>query len=208
MSALDYNYIAELVINAQNNDSDAFAELYAATYQKQYHFAYSYLKDEHLAQDALQETYIIAFKELSKLHDPMLLIAWLNQINFRVCYQLYRKQKQYTSEMIDYRKSDAEREGIPTFKRTDFTSSQLVSTGNGPEDIAVQSDSREYIMNQILKLPFTEAQVIILKFYQNLKHDEIADLMDISRSSVKRYLNSGKKHLATVLQQQGGNFFL
>lgn len=83
-----------------------------------------------------------------------------------------------------------------------------VSGGSDPEAIAIQGDSREYIMNQILKLPFTEAQVIILKFYQNLKHDEIADLMDISRSSVKRYLNSGKKHLATVLQQQGGNFFL
>ena len=73
MSALDYNYIAELVVSAQGGDSDAFAELYAATYQKQYHFAYSYLKDEYLAQDALQETYIIALKELTKLQDPMLL---------------------------------------------------------------------------------------------------------------------------------------
>lgn len=209
MSALDYNYIASLVINAQNNDSNAFAELYAATYQKQYHFAYSYLKDEYLAQDALQETYIIAFKELSKLHDPMLLVAWLNQINFRVCYQLYKKQKQYVSEMLDYNGSAACREGISTSASADPTPSQtLLSPDIGPEDMAVRSDSREYIMNQILKLPFTEAQVIILKFYQDLKHDEIADLMDISRSSVNRYLNSGKKHLATVLQQQGGNSFL
>ena len=208
MSALDYNYIAELVVSAQNGDSDAFAELYAATYQKQYHFAYSYLKDEYLAQDALQETYIIALKELSKLHDPMLLIAWLNQINFRVCYQLYRKQKRFDAEMIDYSRPDPDQDKALTSSHTDFTPSHLVSAGDGPEDIAVQGDSREYIMNQILKLSFTEAQVIILKFYQNLKHDEIADLMDISRSSVKRYLNNGKKHLATVLQQQGGGFFL
>lgn len=121
MSALDYNYIADLVVSAQGGDSDAFAELYAATYQKQYHFAYSYLKDEYLAQDALQETYIIAFKELSKLHDPMLLVAWLNQINFRVCYQLYRKQKRYTSEMIDYHRSETECAGISTSVHTDFT---------------------------------------------------------------------------------------
>lgn len=209
MSALDYNYIADLVISAQNKDSNAFAELYAATYQKQYHFAYSYLKDEYLAQDALQETYIIAFKSLSKLQDPMLLTAWLNQINFRICYQLYKKQKQYASEMIDYSGSDGDRESIPASASADLALSQLLlSETNGPEDIAVRSDSREYIMNQILKLPFTEAQVIILKFYQNLKHDEIAELMDISRSSVNRYLNNGKKHLATVFQQQGGNSFL
>ena len=51
MSELDYNYIAGLVEHALTGDSDAFAELYAATYQKQYTFAYCYLKDEFLAQD-------------------------------------------------------------------------------------------------------------------------------------------------------------
>lgn len=86
MVVLDYNYLADLVINAQNGDSDAFAELYAATYQKQYHFAFSYLKDEYLAQDALQETYILALRNLSKLRDPMLLIAWLNQINLSLIH--------------------------------------------------------------------------------------------------------------------------
>ena len=48
MPALDYSYMAELVVNAQGGDSDAFAELYAATYQKQYQFAYSYLKDGNI----------------------------------------------------------------------------------------------------------------------------------------------------------------
>lgn len=102
MVVLDYGYLAELVVNAQNGDSDAFAELYAATYQKQYHFAYSYLKDEYLAQDALQETYILALRNLSKLRDPMLLIAWLNQINFRVCFHMYKKQERYNEELIGF----------------------------------------------------------------------------------------------------------
>ncbi len=203
MAALDYNYMADLVTRAQGGDSDAFAELYAATYQKQYHFAYSYLKDEYLAQDALQETYIIALKDLSKLKDPMLVVAWLNQINFRICFQLHKKQKRYDLEMIEYNDTDSGEKRLDVSPRTDSRS----STRN-PEDMVVKVDSREYIMNQILKLPFTEAQVIILKFYRNLKHDEIAELMDISRSSVKRYLNSGKSHLAKVFQQQGGDFYL
>ena len=67
MSSLDYKYIAQLVLRAQAGDSDAFVELYAVTYQRQYHFAYRYLKDEYLAQDALQETYILALKNLSKV---------------------------------------------------------------------------------------------------------------------------------------------
>lgn len=203
MSALDYNYVADLVVNAQLGDSNAFAELYAATYQRQYHFAYCYLKDEHLAQDALQETYIMALKNISKLKDPMLVIAWLNQINFRVCYQLQKKQQKYDLEMIDYDSIDSESNRLSV--RSAPNSS---SVGSNPEDLVVQVDSQEYIMNQILKLPFTEAQVIILKFYRNLKYHEIAELMDISQSSVKRYLNSGKAHLEKIFQQQGGESYL
>lgn len=205
MPALDYNYLAELVINAQDGDSDAFAELYAATYQKQYQFACSYLKDEYLAQDALQETYIIALKELSKLKDPMLLVAWLNQINFRVCFLLHKKQKRFDTEMYEYHGSDPDEEHRAGDSRVDRFSS---STSDNPEDVVVKVDSREYIMNQILKLPFTEAQVIILRFYRNLKYGEIAKLLEISQSSVKRYLNSGKEHLANILKQQGGEYYI
>lgn len=50
---LDYDYLAKLVEHTQMGDSDAFAELYTATYQKQYRFAYQYTKDSYLAQDIL-----------------------------------------------------------------------------------------------------------------------------------------------------------
>lgn len=191
MEALDYKHIANLVSRAQSGDSNAFAELYAATYQRQYLYAYRYLKDEFLAQDALQETYILALKNLIKLKDPTLVISWLNQINFRVRYNLHKKQQSYNHEMnIDENvllNVDADTEG------TEF--------GSSTEDAVIKIASNEYLMNQILKLPFTESQVIIMKYYQDLKLNEIAQLMDISRSSVKRYLASGREHLAKVLQQ-------
>ena len=40
VAELDYQYIGELVLRAQEGDSDAFAELYVATYQQQYRFSY------------------------------------------------------------------------------------------------------------------------------------------------------------------------
>lgn len=46
MEALDYKHIANLVSRAQSGDSNAFAELYTATYQRQYLYAYRYLKDD------------------------------------------------------------------------------------------------------------------------------------------------------------------
>lgn len=45
---LDYDYLAKLVRKTQTGDSNAFAELYTATYQKQYRFTYQYVKDPYL----------------------------------------------------------------------------------------------------------------------------------------------------------------
>lgn len=190
MNSLDYKYIAQLVIRAQMGDSDAFAELYAATYQRQYLYSLKYLRDEYLAQDALQETYILALKNLTKLKDPTLVISWLNQINFRVCYNMHLKQQRYNQEM---NVTEEDLENV-----TSDVTAQATAT---PEDSVVLVDSRRYLINQILNLPFTESQVILLKYYRNMKLEEIAQLMNISRTSVKRYLKAGRERLAKVLQE-------
>lgn len=91
MAKLDLQYIASLVDAAQAGDSNAFAELYLATYQKQYDFSYQYLKDEHMAHDALQQTYVNALKNLYSLPDSNIFIPWLYQINFKVCFN--KKEK-------------------------------------------------------------------------------------------------------------------
>ena len=80
MKDMNIPYIAGLVIRAQHSDSDAFAELYALTYNKVYNYTRHYLRDDFLAQDAMQEVYILALKNIGKLNDPTVFIAWLNPI--------------------------------------------------------------------------------------------------------------------------------
>ena len=55
MQALDYDYIATLVNRTKQGNSDAFAELYTATYQQQYRFAYRFVRDKYMAQDIIQD---------------------------------------------------------------------------------------------------------------------------------------------------------
>ena len=180
MAELDYNYIAGLVEQARTGDNDAFAELYAATYQKEYAFAYCYLKDEYLAQDALQETYILALKNLTTLKDPKLFVSWLNQINFRVCFGMANKQNRYNAETEAF---------------SDGAADYAVSGGGTPEEQVVNVDSSNYLLQQVMSLPYSESQAIFLHYYKQLKIDEIAYLLETSRSTVKRYIASGKKRL-------------
>ena len=88
----NHKYLAGLVARFKQRDAGAFAELYALTCNKVYNYARQYLKDEYLAQDALQEVYMAAFRNIDKLSDPALFTAWLNRISLHVCYDICQKQ--------------------------------------------------------------------------------------------------------------------
>lgn len=185
MAQLDFLYISSLVNKVKDGDSNAFAELYAATYQKQYRFARQYLKDEFLAQDALQEVYLLAIKNLDKLKDSKVFLSWLNQINFRVCFNMQHKNAQHQSEL----QSDVEMDEL-------LDSS---SYAGDPEVLTSQHLEKEEVFSQILKLPRKESQVIIMRYYNNMKLEDIATAMDCSRSTVKRYIISGRDRLQSSL---------
>ena len=180
---LDYAYLNDLVVKAQRGSSNAFAELYAATYQRQYAYSCRYLKDVHLAQDALQESFIRALRGLGRLQNPDLFIAWLGQINFRVCYKMQEKRLREISS------------GAPQ----DLPGAEAHSGYGLPEDEVLAVDNRKYILRQVMNLPLVESQVILMKYYQSMTLDEIGDTLNISRSTVKRYLRAGKKHLQKTI---------
>ncbi len=180
MADLDHKYISELVLRAQEGDSDSFAELYVTTYQHQYRFSYRYLQDEYLAQDALQETYILALKNLTTLRDPQVFVSWLNQINLRVCFRIHRREKRQDPQQLRYELMHQQ-------------------DTHDPEDRAVKQDYEDRLVREILKLPFSESQAVILRYFRNMKLEEVADMMGISLSSVKRYLESAKLKLRKKL---------
>ena len=98
---------------------------------------------------------------------------------------MQRKQNRYDRELSGYNKEE-----------TDGQKQQP-----NPEEQVIRIDEQEYIMKKILDLPFTESQVIIMKYYQNMKLEDIADVMEVSKSTVKRYLNSGRTKLAQTLKR-------
>jgi RNA polymerase sigma-70 factor (ECF subfamily) len=174
MSGLDMQYIAELVRQAQDNDANAFAELFAATYQKQYAFARGYLQDDFMAQEALQETCVQALKTLYRLREPEMVVVWLNHITLKTCFAIRRKYDSGNAPEIN------------------------------PENRMMQIGGRQYNVRQIMTLPFSEAQTILLKSLCGMKARRIADLLEIRRSAVRRYADSGIRRLRQLSETEGG----
>lgn len=164
-SSLDLHYIADLFEQARKGDSNAFAEFYAATFQKEYAFACSYLKKDYLAKEALRNTYLRALTEIGKISNGDLILAWLTELNIRACFEIQQKHKLYEQSLAGVESED-------------------------PEAIEIMIEGAPYTMRRIFALPFTESQAIILKYVCGMKYREIAALEEISRSEVKRYIRS------------------
>lgn len=186
MADFNHAYIGQLVQKSQNGDSNAFAELYAMTYQHTYNYAVHYLRDTNLAQDALQETYILALRNISGIKEPTLFVAWLNQICFRVCYDMSRKNR------MEYGDNNPE--------LLEFISDEYED--HNPEDLFENKDETARLKEAILSLPFNEQQVVVMRYYNDMKLEEIATAIKCSRSSVKRYLISARERLGDIMRKE------
>lgn len=187
MKDLNISYIAGLVIRAQHSDSDAFAELYALTYNKVYNYTRHYLRDAFLAQDAMQEVYILALKNIGKLNDPTVFTAWLNRICFHVCYDMTKKLRpQNDCQTLNQEILDIVQDPHPD---------------TNPELHYQQKDEYSRLTDALEQLPFNEKQVLIMRYYNDMKLEEIAAAMEISRSSVKRYIASGQEKLKASMRE-------
>ena len=76
----------------------------------------------------------------------------------------------------------------------------LSGSASDSEDPIDRYSRRLEIFDQIKALPERECQAILMKYYHDMKLDEIAFAMGCSKSSVKRYLSRGYEKLRTTLE--------
>ena len=85
--------ITALVRAAQEGDDLAFAELVCAYQDIAVAYATSILRDYHLAEDAAQEAFVEAYRELSALREPAAFAAWFRTIIFKHCDRMTRRKR-------------------------------------------------------------------------------------------------------------------
>lgn len=72
------------------------------------------------------------------------------------------------------------------------------------EDSIADYSDRHELMEQVKSLPGQEQQAILLRYYHEMKLDEIADIMRCSKSTVKRLLTRGYNKLRTTITAAEG----
>src|SRR5258707_11399258 len=85
----------DLVERARRADREAFAVLVHQVSDSLYAVAYRILRDPGLAEDALQNALVLAWRRLPKLREPDRFEAWIHRILVHACYDDSRRSRQW-----------------------------------------------------------------------------------------------------------------
>ncbi|MGL4731888.1 MAG: sigma-70 family RNA polymerase sigma factor [Clostridium sp.] len=174
-----------IVERCKNGDKEAVTELYSAYYNQVYFIALKVLRNKDDALDALQETFIEVFKSIDKLNSVDAFQVWLNRIVISSCSRIIKKNKKL--ELLE----EIEDKSIDTYSYVSIDE----DVSGRPEENLEQMEEKQMILNMIDKLPTKKRIPILLFYYNNLKIEEIAKILDCPEGTVKSRLNSAKAEL-------------
>lgn len=178
-------HVVELVREYQAGHTEAYDRIYSLTYPKVYYWILTMVRDEYEAQDVAQEAYVSIYQNLGKLEDPQAYKKWSNQIIYH-CTLDYLNSKRCKSTQGSDIDSIAESE-IEEEAFTDSGASILAA------------ERRNAVLDAINELNPMLKATVMLRFYDDLKEREIAEIMSVPLGTVKRRLMIAKQQLSGKL---------
>ena len=171
-----------LVHRVLAGDDTAFTTL-MEKYQKQVHATvWRTIKDFHIAEDIVQETFLKAHQKLGTLNDPHRFSAWLNAIATRRCLAWFR-EKRLNSELS---------ENINIAMRCNDPYSGYLA---GEQAKEAGQELREIVKKWLAKLSESERIVVTLHYFDGMPCKDIAAFLDVTKNTIKSRLNRARNRL-------------
>jgi RNA polymerase sigma-70 factor (ECF subfamily) len=180
---------AKCLQRAQLGDEQAYSEL-VATYQTPvYNLCYRMLGSAQEAEDAAQETFWRAYRNLQHFDATRSFPTWLLSIAAHFCIDQQRRRRLPTielDELLDFEEITAD--PSPT-----------------PEKVAVENEDVEKIQQRLAELNPSDRAVLILRYFYEMSEDEICKTLSISKSAVKSRLHRARQHMAEQMMVENNS---
>lgn len=201
--SLEKNSITREVKRLQAGDGTAFENLYNLTAGTAWFTALKIVKNEHDAQDVLQESYMVVLDKINNLENPEQFMSWFNMIVANKAKELLRKNNKYV--FVD-EPENPEVFGIPD----EYDCSDDGGWTINPADITEKKDFQLQIMALIDNLSDDKRTVIMLYYFNELSVKQISESLDISEGTVKSRLFYAKNDLTKgikEIEKKNGKFY-
>lgn len=174
-----------LVERAREGDDRAFSQLVDLDGDVCYAVAYRILRDAERAQDAVQQTFLIAWRELPRLRDPDRFSPWLYRLLVNACYEELRRHRRWAGRI----------RVLP------------VDGPSGP-DPSLTVDDRDLLDRAFQRLTPEHRAVFVLHHHSGFPLAEVAEMVGVPVGTVKSRLHHATRSLRAAIvadSQTGGS---
>jgi RNA polymerase sigma-70 factor, ECF subfamily len=174
----------ELLARVKGGDGEAFGELVSPHLGMLYRVAARTTRDSSLAEDAVQETLVIAHRQIGRYQAGTSIRAYLAAIAVRRSLTLVRSE---------IRRRGREQQSFQP------------DGGASTEDIVAADQLKERLAAGLARLPAKRREAVIMRLETGLTHSEIAHAMGSTERSVRVLVHLGLKELKKYLEREDEN---
>lgn len=164
-------------VSEQWDADTAVEELYAAHYRRLVRLAVLLVRDLETAEDVVQDSFVAMHGKWRSLRDPDRGLAYLRQT------------------IVNRSRSVLRHRGV----QARYTP-PVAADHQGADVDVLASDRRARVLDAVRALPSRQREVLALRYYADLSEAQIADVLGISRGSVKSHASRGVASLRPVLK--------
>jgi len=173
-----------LIASFRAGENEAFEALVRAHQPALYRHALRKLSDHAAAEDAVQETFMRAYKSRARVNDDWQLRPWLHQICANVCIdEANRRRKEST-------------------KTSRWAIVDMPTRGIAPElekELGLDADHSD-MTAAILSLPANYQEALSMRYVEELEYDEMAEILSISEENVRARVSRASKAVRVLLR--------
>lgn len=185
----------ELVRRFKAGDREAFTEIATRYQDRVYSTALRWVGQPQVAQELTQDVLVALYRSLGDFRGESKLSTWI----FRVVVNHCRNRRVYQR-----RRRESDHESLDD-RRDDDGPVRELPHPTAHTDAGTHQTEAEAVLNAALAaLDDDQRQIIVLRDLNDLAYEEIAEILDIPRGTVKSRLHRARAELAQHLQQRVG----
>lgn len=185
VGALSAELEQQWIAAAASGSEDAYARLVEAYQVPVFNLAYRMLGNANEAEDAAQETFIRAYSRLHTYNPQLKFSSWILAIASHYCIDRLRR-----------------RHGTILSMEEIMGQRWIPDEHAKPEEQALQREESALVRQTLEKLPAPYRLVIVLRYWNDLGYEEIADVTGESISAIKSRLHRAREMMATFLSSR------
>ena len=169
----------QLVRQVQEGDQDAFRALVVTNHARLLRVAQGVLRDQHIAEDAVQQAFLDIWRDIRRLRDASKFEGWSYKLLLRVCYAEAKRMPRWVPD------------------------SQIPAAAEPRVgDVFGVVVDRDQLSRGFQHLSTDHRAVIVLRYLMDLSPEQVAEALDIPRKTVYSRLGRAMDALRSALEAE------